>query len=81
MSGVKSGSNDSSHVDKPIYGLSRDKEASCGGHGITEILRLMQILEGGGVGPCCGVGVSALMCYGASRVRFVCSFSSRSAVF
>ena len=75
MSGVKSGSDDISHIDELTNGLSKDTQASCGGHGITEILRLMQILEGEGLGPCCGVGVSALMYYGASRVRFVSSFS------
>ncbi|KAF2757515.1 hypothetical protein EJ05DRAFT_511314 [Pseudovirgaria hyperparasitica] len=42
--------------------------ASCGGHGTFEIRDVTCLLEQNGI-PCCVVGVSALMFYGALRVR------------
>jgi len=47
-----------------------DKRASCGGHGTLEILKVTQVLEGNGI-PCCLVGTSALIYYGANRTRCV----------
>ncbi|KUI58413.1 hypothetical protein VP1G_05713 [Cytospora mali] len=45
-----------------------DGEASNRGHGTDDTLRVTQILEEHGI-PCCLVGISALMFYGAGRVR------------
>ena len=47
-----------------------DDIASCRGHGTLEILEVTKILEAQGI-PCCLVGVSALMYYGAGRGRHV----------
>ena len=44
------------------------KPASNGGHGTDDALRVTQILEKFGI-PCCLVGISALIFYGAGRVR------------
>ena len=46
------------------------KLASNGGHGTLEALRVSQILDDRGI-PCCFCGVSALIYYGAGRVRDV----------
>lgn len=57
------------HVEKtPTY--SPDEVPSCGGHGTLEILEVIRFLERHGI-ECCIVGVSALMFYGAGRVRDV----------
>lgn len=53
----------------PTY--SPDEVPSCGGHGTLEILEVTRYLERHGV-ECCVVGVSALIFYGAGRVRDVC---------
>ncbi|KAM5374313.1 hypothetical protein ACJZ2D_006486 [Fusarium nematophilum] len=42
--------------------------ASCGGHGTIEALQLSRTLEEADI-PCCFCGVSALIYYGAGRVR------------
>lgn len=47
-----------------------DKQASYGGHGTLEMLKVTQILEENGI-PCCLVGTSALIYYGANRARGV----------
>lgn len=47
-----------------------EKEASGKGHGTLEILEIIGVLEKAGI-PNCIVGVSALMYYGAKRVRDV----------
>lgn len=52
----------------PTY--SPDEVPSCGGHGTLEILEVTRYLENNGI-ECCIVGVSALMFYGAGRVRDV----------
>lgn len=52
----------------PTY--SPDEVPSCGGHGTLEILEVTRYLEDNGI-ECCIVGVSALMFYGAGRVRDV----------
>jgi hypothetical protein len=46
------------------------KLASCGGHGTLEILKVTQDLENNSI-PCCLVGTSALIYYGANRIRGV----------
>jgi hypothetical protein len=51
---------------------SPDEVPSCGGHGTFEILAITRFLEEHGI-ECCIVGVSALIYYGAGRVRDVCS--------
>lgn len=43
---------------------------SCGGHGTYEMLEVTRFLEHHGI-ECCLVGVSALIFYGAGRVRNV----------
>ena len=50
-------------------------QASCGGHGDSEIRVVTHILEEGGI-PCCIIGVSALMFYGVPRVRDVRSLTA-----
>lgn len=50
---------------------SPDEVPSCGGHGTLEILTITRFLEEHGI-ECCIVGVSALIYYGAGRVRDVC---------
>lgn len=56
-------------VDKnPTY--NPDEVPSCGGHGTYEILEVTRFLEQHGI-ECCLVGVSALIFYGAGRVRNV----------
>ncbi|KAF1729533.1 hypothetical protein CRV24_010070 [Beauveria bassiana] len=45
-----------------------DKQASCGGHGTNEMRLVIRTLEAEEI-PCCACGVSALMYYGAARVR------------
>ncbi|KAJ5635118.1 uncharacterized protein N7484_008431 [Penicillium longicatenatum] len=50
----------------PTY--SPDEVPSCGGHGTLEILEVTRYLEKHGI-ECCIVGVSALIFYGAGRVR------------
>lgn len=52
----------------PTY--TPDEVPSCGGHGTLEILEVTRFLERHGI-ECCIVGVSALMFYGAGRVRDV----------
>ena len=52
----------------PTY--SPEEVPSYGGHGILEILEVTRFLEKHGI-ECCIVGVSALMFYGAGRVRDV----------
>lgn len=52
----------------PTY--SPDEVPSCGGHGTYEILEITRFLEQHGI-ECCLVGVSALIFYGAGRVRNV----------
>ncbi|KAF7717318.1 Uncharacterized protein PECH_004112 [Penicillium ucsense] len=47
---------------------SPDEVPSCGGHGTLEILSVTRFLEEHGI-ECCLVGVSALIYYGAGRVR------------
>ncbi|KAJ5569806.1 uncharacterized protein N7459_009236 [Penicillium hispanicum] len=47
---------------------SPDEVPSCGGHGTFEILEVTRFLERHGI-ECCIVGVSALIFYGAGRVR------------
>ncbi|KAJ5233019.1 hypothetical protein N7468_005975 [Penicillium chermesinum] len=47
---------------------SPDEVPSYGGHGILEILEVIRFLERNGI-ECCIVGVSALIFYGAGRVR------------
>ncbi|KAJ6031328.1 hypothetical protein N7540_002060 [Penicillium herquei] len=54
-------------VEKPST-YSPDEVPSCGGHGTLEILEVTRYLEAHGI-ECCIVGVSALMFYGAGRVR------------
>lgn len=49
---------------------SPDEVPSCGGHGTLEILSVTRFLEEHGI-ECCIVGVSALIYYGAGRVRDV----------
>jgi hypothetical protein len=49
---------------------STDKEASGNGHGPQEILEIIKRLDKAGI-PSCIVGISALMYYGAKRVRNV----------
>ncbi|KAJ5614217.1 hypothetical protein N7528_007871 [Penicillium herquei] len=56
-------------VEKPST-YSPDEVPSCGGHGTLEILEVTRYLEAHGI-ECCIVGVSALMFYGAGRVRDV----------
>lgn len=53
---------------KPTY--APDEVPSCGGHGTYEILEVTRFLEQHGI-ECCIVGVSALIFYGAGRVRNV----------
>jgi hypothetical protein len=45
-----------------------DELSSCGGHGTLEILEVTRLLNGAGI-TCCLVGISALIYYGAGRVR------------
>ncbi|KAJ5112377.1 hypothetical protein N7532_000422 [Penicillium argentinense] len=52
--------------EAPTY--SPDQVPSCGGHGTLEILEVTRFLEAHGI-ECCVVGVSALIFYGAGRVR------------
>lgn len=52
----------------PTY--SPSEVPSYGGHGILEVLEVTRFLEKHGI-ECCIVGVSALMFYGAARVRDV----------
>ncbi|KAJ5673756.1 hypothetical protein N7462_009195 [Penicillium macrosclerotiorum] len=52
--------------DTPTY--SPGEVPSCGGHGTLEILAVTRFLESRGI-ECCIVGVSALIFYGAGRVR------------
>jgi hypothetical protein len=52
----------------PTY--SPEEVPSCGGHGTLEILEVTRYLEKHGI-ECCIVGVSALIFYGAGRVRDV----------
>jgi hypothetical protein len=47
-----------------------EKEPSCNGHGTLEILEAINILENDGI-SCCIVGISALIYYGAGRIRHV----------
>jgi len=47
-----------------------DELPSCGGHGTLEILQVTELLRGAGI-ICCLVGISALIYYGAGRVRKV----------
>lgn len=47
------------------------RQASCGGHGTYEAKELIDMLEEHGI-ICCLVGVSALVFYGAERMRHVC---------
>jgi hypothetical protein len=47
---------------------SNDKPASNGGSGADDALVVTRILEAVGI-PCCLVGISALIFYGADRVR------------
>lgn len=49
-----------------------DEQASFGGVGTLEILEVTQLLNGAGI-TCCMVGISALIYYGAGRVRNVSS--------
>lgn len=56
---------------------SPDEVPSCGGHGTLEILTITRFLEEHGI-ECCIVGVSALIYYGAGRVRDVSSFAYAS---
>ena len=49
-----------------------DEMASFGGHGTLEMLEVTQLLNGAGI-TCCMVGISALIYYGAGRVRNVSS--------
>lgn len=44
--------------------------ASCGGHGTFEIREVVRILEANSI-PCCLVGTSGLIYYGADRGRGV----------
>ena len=50
--------------------VSTDKTASNCGHGTDDTLSVVRILEQHNI-PCCMVGVSALVFYGANRVRSV----------
>lgn len=62
----------------PTY--SPDEVPSCGGHGTYEMLEVTRFLEQHGI-ECCLVGVSALIFYGAGRVRNVCfSVNGRSQI-
>lgn len=58
------------YVDDGSIATLPDKQASCGGHGTLEILKVTQVLEAHGI-PCCLVGTSALIYYGANRARGV----------
>jgi hypothetical protein len=51
------------------------ESASCGGHGTLEMLEVSRVLEGNGI-LCAFCGVSALIYYGAGRVRDVSTFPS-----
>lgn len=51
---------------------TNEKRASNNGEGTDDALRVTKILEESDI-PCCIVGVSALIFYGAARVRPVCS--------
>jgi hypothetical protein len=51
-----------------------DKDASCSGHDIDDVLKVTKILEDAGF-PCCLVDTSALIYYGVSRLRGVSSTS------
>jgi hypothetical protein len=60
------------HFNDPAF-LNRnpdDELPSYGGHGTLEILEVIQSLEGASI-ICCLVGISALIYYGAGRVRRV----------
>lgn len=61
-------SSDARVEKTPSY--TPDEVPSCGGHGTLEILEVTRFLERHGI-ECCIVGVSALMFYGAGRVRDV----------
>ncbi|KAH4354081.1 hypothetical protein HBH98_014520 [Parastagonospora nodorum] len=55
--------------DPAFMNASPDDELpSFGGHGTLEILGVIQLLNGAGI-TCCLVGISALIYYGAGRVR------------
>lgn len=63
-------------INDPAF-LNRDpndEDVSFGGVGTLEILEVTKLLNGAGV-TCCMVGVSALIYYGAGRVRHVSSKS------
>lgn len=47
-----------------------NRAPSHGGHGTLEILGVIQVLEANDI-PCCLIGTSALIYYGADRVRGV----------
>jgi hypothetical protein len=51
-------------------GVSAEKEASGKGHGTQEILEVITALDRAAI-PSCIVGISALMYFGARRVRNV----------
>lgn len=53
--------------------LGDDKPASNGGRGTDDALTVTRILEASDI-PCCLVGISALIFYGAGRVRPVSVF-------
>ncbi|KAF2490759.1 hypothetical protein BU16DRAFT_516621 [Lophium mytilinum] len=57
-------------LDDPVFfGANPDDEvASCGGAGTLEILEVTRLFEKAGL-PCCMVGISALIYFGAWRVR------------
>lgn len=59
--------------DPAFMNAGPDNEpASCGGAGTLEILEVTQLLNKAGI-TCCLVGISALIYYGAWRVRNVSS--------
>jgi len=60
--------NDPAFMNRNLH----DEEPSFGGHGTLEILQVTKLLEGAGI-TCCIVGISALIYYGAGRVRRVSS--------
>ncbi|KAL9089054.1 MAG: hypothetical protein Q9165_005867 [Trypethelium subeluteriae] len=65
--------NDNFNSDKPLIfigGLPGDAQASCDGKGTLEAIEVIKELESAGI-PCCLVGISALIYYGAGRVRVV----------
>lgn len=65
--------NDNSNSNEPLIflgGLPGDAQASCDGKGTLEAIEIINKLESAGI-PCCLVGISALIYYGAGRLRMV----------